>query len=112
MLHGRHAAHQLHAVPVRDRADAESDHDLYEYVHTSRHIYLNSKHPEGKIQWFMGDSRGRWDGDSLVVDVVHFTDQNWFDRSGNYHSDSMHLVERWTRTGADHLWYKATIEDP
>ena len=85
---------------------------LYEYVHTSRHIYLNSKHPEGKIQWFMGDSRGRWDGDSLVVDVVHFTDQNWFDRSGNYHSDSMHLVERWTRTSADHLWYEATVEDP
>lgn len=85
---------------------------LYEYVHTSRHIYLNSQHPEGKIQWFMGDSRGRWDGDSLVVDVIHFTDQNWLDRSGNYHSDGMHLVERWTRTSPDHLWYEATIEDP
>ena len=85
---------------------------LYEYVHTSRHIYLNSKHPEGKIQWFMGDSRGRWDGDSLVVDVIHFTDQNWLDRSGNYHSGDMHLVERWTRTSTDHLWYEATIEDP
>ena len=85
---------------------------LYEYVHTSRHIYLNSKHPEGKIQWFMGDSRGRWDGDSLVVDVTHFTDQNWLDRSGNFHSDTMHLVERWTRTSPEHIWYEATIEDP
>ena len=85
---------------------------LYEYVHTSRHIYLNGQHPEGKIQWFMGDSRGRWDGDTLVVDVAHFTNQNWLDRSGNYHSDSMHLVERWTRTSPDHILYEATIEDP
>jgi hypothetical protein len=85
---------------------------LYEYVHTSRHIYLNSKHPEGKIQWYMGDSRGTWDGDTLVVDVTHFTDTNWFDRSGNFHSDNMHLVERWTRTSADHIWYEATVEDP
>ena len=86
---------------------------LYEYVHTSRHIYLNSKHPEGSRSngsWAI--RAARWDGDSLVVDVVHFTDQNWFDRSGNYHSDSMHLVERWTRTSADHLWYEATVEDP
>ena len=85
---------------------------LYEYVHTSRNIYLNSKHPEGKIQWYMGDSRGTWDGDTLVVDVTHFTDTNWFDRSGNFHTADMHLVERWTRTSPDHLWYEATVEDP
>jgi hypothetical protein len=85
---------------------------LYEYVHTSRHLRLNSNHPEGAIQWFMGDSRARWEGDTLVVDVVHFTDQTWFDRSGNYHGAGMHLVERWTRTGPDHMGYEATIEDP
>lgn len=85
---------------------------LYEYVHTSRHLRFNSKHPEGAIQWFMGDSRARWAGDTLVVDVTHFTDQNWFDRSGNYHSAEMHLVERWTRTGPDHIWYEADVEDP
>ena len=85
---------------------------LHEYVHTSRHLRLNGKHPEGAIQWFMGDSRARWEGDTLVVDVTHFTDQTWFDRTGNYHSADMHLVERWTRTGPDHMWYEATIEDP
>jgi len=85
---------------------------LYEYVHTSRHLRLSSKHPEGAIPWFMGDSRARWEGDTLVVDVTHFTDQTWFDRTGNYHSADMHLVERWTRTGPDHMWYEATIEDP
>jgi hypothetical protein len=57
-------------------------------------------------------TRARWDGETLVVDVTHFGDQNWLDRSGNYHSADMHLVERWTRTGPDHLSYDATIEDP
>jgi hypothetical protein len=85
---------------------------LYEYVHTVRNIYLNSAHPKGPIQWFMGDSRARWDGETLVVDVVHFTDQTWFDRSGNFHSDALHVVERYTRTGPDHLLYEVTIEDP
>jgi hypothetical protein len=60
----------------------------------------------------MGDSRGHWDGDTLVVDVVHFTDQTWLDRSGNFHGEGLHVVERYTRTGPDHLLYEVTIEDP
>jgi hypothetical protein len=83
-----------------------------EYAHTIRNIYLNSQHPPAGIQWLMGDSRARWEGETLVVDVVHFTDQTWFDRSGNYHSEALHVVERYTRTGPDHLLYEATIEDP
>ena len=85
---------------------------LYEYVHTFRNIYLDSPHPKGPISWWMGDSRAKWEGDTLVVDVVHFTDQTWFDRSGNYHSDALHVIERYTRTGPDHMLYEATIEDP
>ena len=85
---------------------------LYEYVHTFRNIYLDSPHPKGPISWWMGDSRARWEGDTLVVDVVHFTDQTWLDRSGNYHSDALHVIERYTRTGPDHMLYEATIEDP
>jgi len=85
---------------------------LYEYVHTVRNIYLNSPHPKGPIQWWMGDSRGRWEGETLVADVVHFTDQTWFDRSGNHHSAALHVVERYTRTSHDHILYEATIEDP
>ena len=46
------------------------------------------------------------------MDVVHFTDQTWLDRSGNYHSDALHVVERYTLTGPDHMLYEATIEDP
>ena len=88
---------------------------LYEYVHTNRQVYLDSQHPEGapgEIEWFMGDSRGWWDGDTLEVDVTHFTGQTWFDRSGNFHSNELHVVERYTRTGPDHLLYEVTIEDP
>jgi hypothetical protein len=83
-----------------------------EYAHTIRNIYLNSKHPPEGIEWYMGDSRARWEGETLVVDVVHFSDQTWFDRSGHYHSPAMHVVERYTRTGPDHMLYEATIEDP
>jgi hypothetical protein len=60
----------------------------------------------------MGDSRGHWDGDTLVVDVTNFTDQTWLDRSGNFHSEALHVVERYTRTSPDHLLYEVTIEDP
>jgi hypothetical protein len=88
---------------------------LYEYVHTNRQIYLDSKHVEGEpgeLEWFMGDSRARWDGDTLEVDVTHFTSQTWFDRAGNFHGNELHVVERYTRTGPDHMLYEVTIEDP
>ena len=97
----------LQIVQTRDQVTI-----LSEYVHTIRNIYLSGQHPPEGIQWFMGDSRGRWEGDTLVVDVVHFTDQTWFDRSGNFHSEALHVVERFTRTGPDHLLYEAVIEDP
>jgi len=84
----------------------------FEYVHATRNIYMNTPHPAGPIEWWMGDSRGSWQGDTLVVDVVHFNGDTWFDRAGNYHSPAMHLVERYTLLDADHLQYEATVEDP
>ena len=86
---------------------------LYEYLHATREIYTDgSPHPNLAAEFWMGDSRGHWDKDTLVVDVTHFTDQTWFDRAGNFHSDGLHVVERYTRTGPDHIRYEATIEDP
>jgi hypothetical protein len=85
---------------------------LYEYAHAVRRIYIDSPHPEGPIEWYMGDSRAKWDGDTLVVDSVHFTDQTWFDRAGNFHSEALHVVERFTPVTAHHIQYEATIEDP
>jgi hypothetical protein len=86
---------------------------LFEYVHATRYIYTNgTQHPEGHIDWWMGDSRGRWEGDTLVVDVVDFNEDTWFDRAGNFHSDELHVVERFTPLDRDHITYDVTIEDP
>jgi len=85
---------------------------VYEYVHAVRTIRMNSSHYPIRIEWWMGDSRGRWEGDTLVVDVIHFTDKTWFDRAGNFHSDALHAIERYTPLGPDHINYEVTIEDP
>jgi len=61
---------------------------------------------------YMGHSAGRWDGDTLVVDVTNFNGKIWFDRAGNYSSDALHLVERFTPISADAIRYDVTIEDP
>ena len=99
--------------PFQIVQQADKINILYEYNHTLRHIYMNGNpHPEGPIDWWMGDSRGRWEGNTLVVDVVHFTDQTWFDRAGNFHSEQLHVVERYTPTDRDHLLYEVTIDDP
>lgn len=88
----------------------------FEYGRQVRRIHLTSdtKHPEGFPPSWMGDSRARWDGDTLVIDNATFNDATWFDRAGNYHSDALHVVERISfRDGSrDHLNYEATIEDP
>ena len=60
----------------------------------------------------MGTSNGRWDGDALVVDVTSLNDQTWFDRAGNFHSDALHVVERYSLIDANTLRYDATIDDP
>jgi hypothetical protein len=86
---------------------------LFEYVHATRPIYTDgTPHPSGHIDWWLGDSRGRWEGDTLIVDDVDFNDETWFDRSGNFHSDQLHLVERFTPLDADHITYEVTVEDP
>jgi hypothetical protein len=83
----------------------------YEFAHTQRIIYTDgSKHVEA-LDFWMGDSRGRWEGDTLVVDVTDFNDKTWFDNAGNYHSDALHVVERYTPIDSDHLNYEATIDD-
>jgi len=82
----------------------------YEYAGAARDIYLKDPGPAPVDSW-MGQSVGHWEGDTLVVDVKGFNDQSWFDRAGNFHSDQLHVVERYTRTSADVISYEATIED-
>lgn len=86
---------------------------VYEFGHSVRTIHTNgTEHPENPNDWWLGDSRGHWEGDTLVVDVKNFNDETWLDRAGNFHSDQLHVVERWSFLDANTLEYKATIEDP
>jgi hypothetical protein len=83
----------------------------YEFAGASRTIHLGTV-PDSPAPTWMGWSRGRWDGDSLVVEVTDFNEETWFDRAGNFHSDALRVTERYTPASADHLLYEATIEDP
>jgi hypothetical protein len=78
----------------------------YRLIHTN-----GSRHVDG-IQFFFGDSRGRWEGDTLVVDVANHNDRTWLDMAGNFHSDALRVVERYTMLDADTIQYQATLEDP
>jgi hypothetical protein len=59
----------------------------------------------------MGESVGHWEGDTFVAEVTGFNDLSWFDRSGNFHSDALRVVERYMPTAPDVITYSATIED-
>ena len=85
---------------------------LYEYAHMTRRIYTNGTPHVEDFEFYLGDSRGRYEGASLVVDVRNFNDKTWFDRAGNFHSDQLKVVERYTRISREHISYEATIEDP
>jgi len=83
-----------------------------EYAHVYRIIYLDgSPHLDFPDLW-NGDSRGHWDGDSLVTDVINFNALTWLDKVGNHHDNQLHVTERFTRTGPTSLLYEATVSDP
>ncbi|MES1253970.1 MAG: hypothetical protein ABUS56_00045 [Acidobacteriota bacterium] len=83
----------------------------FEWSNIYRTIHMNGSPHPADIEFWMGDSRGRWDGDTLVVDVRNHNDRTWLDASGNFHSDAFAVVERYTLTGPDTMAYEATVED-
>ena len=83
----------------------------YEFAGATRTIHMDTVGDSPASTW-MGWSRGRWEGDTLVVDVTDFNEETWFDRAGNFHSDALHVVERYTPVSPHHLMYEVTIEDP
>jgi hypothetical protein len=86
---------------------------LFQFGHPVRTIHTNgTRHPDGHIDFWLGDSRATWDGDTLVVDVVHFNGETWLDRAGNFASDALHIVERWRMLDTNTIEYRATLEDP
>ena len=84
---------------------------IFEFSNAQRTIHLTKMEPYPNVLW-MGYSVGHWEGDTLVVDVTDFTDATWFDRAGDFHSDALHVIERYTLAGKDVIHYEATIEDP
>ena len=84
---------------------------VFAFTNAGRAIHLDKVElpPDDK---YMGHSVGRWEGDTLVVDVTYFNGRTWFDRAGNFHSDALHLVERFTLITPDVINYEVTIEDP
>ena len=85
---------------------------LYEYVHARRIITMNKSHTAANVRFWQGDSVGRWEGDTLVIDSDHFTDKTWLDMDGNFYSENGHVVERLTMVDANTIQYQATVEDP
>ena len=86
-------------------------HMAYAFTNTARTIHLDEVE-EPPDDTYMGHSVGRWEGDTLVVDVTHFNGKNWFDRAGNFHSEALHLVERFTLVTPDAIHYDVTVDDP
>jgi hypothetical protein len=82
----------------------------FQYAGAIRTIYMDD-HTEAPADSWMGWSNGHWEGETLVVDTTGFNDLSWFDRSGNFHSDALHVVERITASSPDHLNWEATIDD-
>ena len=92
----------------------QSENDVfiaYQFAGAIRDIYMDNPGPSQVDSW-MGWSVGSWDGDTLVVDVTGMLDGTWFDRAGSHHSIQLHVVERYTMIGPNHIDYEATIEDP
>src|SRR6266481_3835716 len=77
---------------------------VYEYDGAVRNIYLKDPGPAPADSW-MGKSVGHWEGETLVVNVTDLNDNTWFDRAGNFHSDKLHVVERYRRTSPDVIMY-------
>jgi hypothetical protein len=86
-------------------------HIAFSFTNTARTIHMDKVEGPPDDTW-MGHSVGRWDGDTLVVDVSQFNDRSWLSRAGDFHSDALHLVERFSLMTPDIIWYDVTIEDP
>jgi hypothetical protein len=81
--------------------------------HTFRTIYMDgSPHPKNLVPSYYGDSRGHWEGDTLVVDSTGFNEGFWMDRAGSPHTEKLHFIEKFTRNDYNFLQYEVTVDDP
>ena len=100
--------HPMEIVQLSDRVIF-----LYQFMHNFRVVPTDNRdHADDFDPAFMGHAVGRWEGDTLVVDSIGYTDRTWLDAHGNVHSDALHVIERFRRTNRDELEYDVTIDDP
>ncbi|WP_293904436.1 hypothetical protein [Phenylobacterium sp.] len=99
------------ALPFQIFQSEKSMIIAYEYAGAVRNVLFTDPGPAPVDSW-MGQSVAKWDGDTLAVSVSGMVDRSWLDRAGNFHSDQMTVVERWTPTGPGVIRYEATITDP
>jgi len=86
---------------------------VYGFAEANRTIHMDVENPEpAPIDSWMGRSHGRWEGETLVIEAAGFNGQAWFDRAGNFASDTLRVTERYTPTGPNSMMYEATLEDP
>jgi hypothetical protein len=103
----------LHPFPMQIAQLPDQLIILHEYDHMWRHIYTDGhKHNTDLPATWMGDSIGKWEGDTLVADTTNFNEKTWLDRIGHPHTADLHLVERFRRVDHDNLQIELTIEDP
>jgi hypothetical protein len=107
---------RMMATPFPFQIFQLSDRVLFVFeggAHVWRAIYTDGRgHPKDPNPSFLGDSIGRWDGDTLVVDAVGFNEATWLDQAGHPHTDALHVIERFTRVNEATLLYEVTIDDP
>lgn len=84
----------------------------YEFAGATRIVYMDQPDLPSQVDSWMGHNLGRWDGDTLVIDVTAQVADTWLDSAGNFHGPAMHVQERYTPAGRDVLRYEATIDDP
>jgi len=85
---------------------------LYEYMNEFRVVPLNAGHRDDLSPTYMGDAVGHWEGDTLVIDVTGFNDKTWLVGTGTFHSEALHVTERYTRVDKEQINYDITMEDP
>ena len=98
--------------PIQFSHTADQVVILYEYLNVFRVIPMGTQHPEDLEPSYLGDSVGHWEGDTLVVDVTSFNDKTWLIGAGTFHSEKLHITERYTRVNKDRIDYEATMVDP
>ena len=107
---------RMMATPFPFQIFQLSDRVLFVFeggAHVWRAIYTDGRaHPKDPNPSFLGDSVGRWEGDTLVVDAIGFNEATWLDQAGHPHTEALHTIERFTRTNEQTLRYEVTIDDP